>query len=370
VAIAYAVFAAACLLAAVQAPGAPAQSALDEFNEIQSELDSVESKEGVTTETISRYSGRIRDLQEEVNVLQEKRAALGARLDQVQAELDLATKRLEELRSHLERSIELLSDRLVDIYKSGKPDALTVALAADGFDQLVETGPYLQRINDMDSNIVGRVRDLRNEVETTVKQITAARDEIAAHKAEIDRTAEDLSSRKSELARARDEQEDVLDGLKEKHKKLEGDLEEASKEVAKELGSYASPLPAGAITPGQAGFIWPVTGSVTSGFGPRWGRMHEGIDIGVRAGTPIRAVKAGRIVIAGPTGGYGNYTCIDHGGGLSSCYAHQSSFAKTSGSIGQGEILGYVGCTGHCFGDHLHFEVRSNGSAIDPLNYL
>ena len=98
--------------------------------------------------------------------------------------------------------------------------------------------------------------------------------------------------------------------------------------------------------------------------------MHEGIDIAVPSGTPIRAVKSGDIVLAAPTSGYGNYTCISHGGGLSSCYAHQSSFARTSGSISQGEILGYVGCTGHCFGDHLHFEIRINGSAVDPLGYL
>jgi murein DD-endopeptidase MepM/ murein hydrolase activator NlpD len=116
--------------------------------------------------------------------------------------------------------------------------------------------------------------------------------------------------------------------------------------------------------------IWPVNGPVVSGFGMRWGRMHEGIDIAVPSGTPIRAALSGTIVLAGPNGGYGNYTCISHGGGLSTCYAHQSSFARTSGSISQGSILGYVGCTGHCFGDHLHFEVRINGTAVDPLGYL
>ena len=99
----------------------------------------------------------------------------------------------------------------------------------------------------------------------------------------------------------------------------------------------------------------------------RWGRMHEGIDIAVPSGTPIRAAKSGSIVLASAYGGYGNYTCISHGGGLSTCYAHQSRFARTRGSIGQGSILGYVGCTGHCFGDHLHFEVRINGTAVDPL---
>jgi murein DD-endopeptidase MepM/ murein hydrolase activator NlpD len=117
--------------------------------------------------------------------------------------------------------------------------------------------------------------------------------------------------------------------------------------------------------------IWPVNGPVTSPFGWRWGRMHEGVDIAVPSGTPIRAAKAGVVAIAAPTGGYGNYTCVNHGGGLSTCYAHQSSFAAGVGdSLGEGEVLGYVGCTGSCFGDHLHFEVRVNGSAVDPMGYL
>ena len=99
--------------------------------------------------------------------------------------------------------------------------------------------------------------------------------------------------------------------------------------------------------------------------------MHEGIDIAAPSGTPIRAAQAGTVILAAPTSGYGNYTCIDHGGGLSSCYAHQSSYAISVGaSVGQGEVIGYVGCTGSCFGDHLHFEIRVNGAAVDPLGYL
>jgi murein DD-endopeptidase MepM/ murein hydrolase activator NlpD len=99
--------------------------------------------------------------------------------------------------------------------------------------------------------------------------------------------------------------------------------------------------------------------------------MHEGIDIAIPAGTPIRAAKAGRVILAAYTSGYGNYTCIDHGGGLSTCYAHQSSYATSTGaSVSQGQVIGYVGCTGSCFGDHLHFEVRVNGAAVDPLGYL
>ena len=114
-----------------------------------------------------------------------------------------------------------------------------------------------------------------------------------------------------------------------------------------------------------------MNGPVVSGFGMRWGRLHAGIDIAVGSGTAIRAADSGNVVLMGWVGGYGNYTCVQHTSSLSSCYAHQSSFATSNGaSVSRGQVIGYIGCTGHCFGDHLHFETRINGSPVDPMGYL
>jgi len=99
--------------------------------------------------------------------------------------------------------------------------------------------------------------------------------------------------------------------------------------------------------------------------------MHEGIDIGAGSGTPIAAAATGTVIYCGWMSGYGNLTVIDHGGGLATAYGHQSGLAVGCGtSVAQGQVIGYVGCTGHCFGPHLHFEVRVNGSPVDPLGYL
>lgn len=127
----------------------------------------------------------------------------------------------------------------------------------------------------------------------------------------------------------------------------------------------------GASEPSSSGLIWPVSGSVTSPFGPRSGSTHEGIDIGAAEGTPIQAADSGSVGMAGWNGGYGNYTCIDHGGGFSTCYAHQSVIEVSVGQrVGQGEVIGEVANTGHSLGAHLHFETRVNGVAQDPLDYL
>ena len=124
-------------------------------------------------------------------------------------------------------------------------------------------------------------------------------------------------------------------------------------------------------TVSTSGLIWPVSGPVTSTFGWRWGRMHEGVDIAASAGTPIQAAAGGTVIYASWMGGFGNLVVVDHGGGLATAYAHMSSIGSSVGqAVGQGQTIGYIGCTGHCFGDHLHFEVRSGGSPVDPLGYL
>lgn len=131
----------------------------------------------------------------------------------------------------------------------------------------------------------------------------------------------------------------------------------------------AAPAPA----PGNVGRLsWPTSGSVTSGFGPRWGTFHSGIDIAAPAGTPTFAAAAGTVISAGFNGGgYGNLVLVDHGGGMVTAYAHHSSIVVSAGQqVSRGQQLGGVGCTGSCTGDHLHFEVRINGSAQNPMSHL
>jgi murein DD-endopeptidase MepM/ murein hydrolase activator NlpD len=126
----------------------------------------------------------------------------------------------------------------------------------------------------------------------------------------------------------------------------------------------------GRLAPGS-GLRWPVVGRVSSAFGPRWGRLHAGIDIAAPRGTPVAAAERGRVALLGAFGGYGNFVCILHAGELATCYAHLSRYATSADAdVRQGQVIGYVGCTGHCYGYHLHFETRVDGSPVDPLRYL
>jgi murein DD-endopeptidase MepM/ murein hydrolase activator NlpD len=150
-------------------------------------------------------------------------------------------------------------------------------------------------------------------------------------------------------------------------------LQAASAQIAERIrAAQAQHAQSGpSATPSSAGLVWPVSGPITSPFGWRWGRMHQGIDIGVPYGTPIHAAAAGTVIYCGGEEGYGNFVVIDHGGNLATAYAHQSQIAVSCGEhVEQGQVIGYVGCTGHCFGPHLHFEVRVDGNPVDPLGYL
>jgi hypothetical protein len=126
--------------------------------------------------------------------------------------------------------------------------------------------------------------------------------------------------------------------------------------------------PAGMST---AGLAWPSGGVITSPFGPRWGRLHAGLDIGGRLGDPIGAAAAGSVTSAGWAGGYGNRVVLDHGGGLTTVYGHLDAITVTPGQVlVRGDPLGAMGTTGNSTGVHLHFEIRIGGQPVDPLPYL
>jgi len=371
-------FAPAAVLAAVAAfvvlflggGAATAEDIYEKQEAKEAKLSEVRERKGVLTTTISRYRDRIERLTDEVAVLRGQEAAAEQRLDAKQAELnqavdelEVAKKHLAVVRARLKRALVSLRERLVAIYESGTPDILSVLVESGGYEELINRTEYLNRINGLDEAVVTRVRDLRDQIKSTVarlrsakNRIETARDAIAAEEQALASARSAVQSHQAKLVSVRRQREAALATISDHEHEIEGDLAALQADIAARLQSTSSsPLPAGPVRYGSGSMVWPVDGPVVSGFGPRWGSLHEGIDIAVPAGTPIRAADAGSVVLVqseSGSGGYGNFTCLDHGGGLQTCYAHQSSFAVTSGSVSQGDVIGYVGCTGHCYGDH------------------
>jgi murein DD-endopeptidase MepM/ murein hydrolase activator NlpD len=347
------------------------------------ELDKTKAREGVLTTTIQGYSNRIDGLKGEITATQRQLGRVQQSLDQqknelleVRNRLEEARDRLEKLRSELATARRVLAARLVEIYKADSPDALTVILEADGFGDLLERAEFLDRISDQDREITDEVRGLRDRAEGQAKELASLehREQLAAERIlherdQIASVEDQLVSSRNQLAAARSDRRGALAQVGSSRDELEGDLASLEAEQAR-VASALQGQP-GPVKPGSGQLIWPVNGPIVSPFGMRWGRLHAGVDIAVPAGTPIRAADSGRVVLMGWVGGYGNYTCVQHNASLSTCYAHQSSFSTSNGaSVSQGQVIGSVGCTGHCFGDHLHFETRVNGSPVDPMGYL
>jgi murein DD-endopeptidase MepM/ murein hydrolase activator NlpD len=361
----------------------------------EDQIQETEAEEGVLTTELTGLENQISTLSGEIGGLLDQEAALleelevkQSELEQARIDLDATRTRLEEVTARLAEAEKLLAQRLVEIYKTDEPDAVTVVLEADGFENLLERTEYLDRISDQDSDIVERVRILKAEVEAEVARleelearIETAVGEIIARRNELAAAREELTSKRAELQGVRDERSAQLAEVRQTHVNLEGNLSalkreqariQAELEAAQEAEATATAsVPAGPVQEGSGGLIWPVNGAISSPFGMRWGRAHEGVDISVPAGTPVRAAASGSVVTAGPSGGYGNYVCVQHDGGLSTCYAHLSSIGVSAGSsVSQGDVIGASGCTGSCFGDHLHFETREGGAAVDPMGYL
>jgi murein DD-endopeptidase MepM/ murein hydrolase activator NlpD len=392
--VAMALFVAVAALSPLLVAGpAPARDLESKLEAKQSKLEEVREKKGVLTTTISHYADQIDRLTGEVAAIRGREEAVRARLatkqaelDHAVADLDVAKGHLEELRSRLKRALGALRDRLVAMYETGTPDVVSVIVGSSGIDDLAARAEYLDRLHGMDEAVVGRVRELRDQVRRIVDRLRAtknrietARDAIASEEEALATARASLQSHQQALVSTRAERVAALEQISANEEELDGDVTAIQGKIAAQLSATGSvPLPAGPIQGGSGGLIWPVDGAVVSPFGGRdigaGYEYHPGIDIAVPEGTPIRAAADGTVIFTEPeasSGGYGNYTCIDHGGGLSTCYAHQSSFAVSAGqSVAQGDIIGYTGCTGYCLGPHLHFEVRINGSVTDPMGYL
>ncbi len=362
----------------------------EKLDRAERKIESGQEREGVLTSRLDRLGKRVDALQGAVDVLRAAEADAASRLATAEAELDTAIQRLDasltklrETRRRLKRAIRILRERVVDIYVSGSPDVTSVVLAADEYSDLVEYGAYLEAIQSRDESLIERVRELKEKARAIVdarrddkQTIQVSRDRIAAERDRLENARSETETQVASLDAARSASRSALDQVRGQIAQEEEIAADLREKLAEEIGALTAPatptVPSSAS--GSGSMIWPIDGTLTSPFGPRWGRTHEGLDIAAPEGTPIVAAASGKVVLMqseAESGGYGLFTCVDHGGGISTCYAHQSAFGTSVGaSVKQGEVIGYVGNTGNSFGAHVHFEVRVNGAATDPMAYL
>jgi murein DD-endopeptidase MepM/ murein hydrolase activator NlpD len=384
----------ACLLLAGTAAGDPGSEKAQvdgQLGQLRDRAADAERRAGVLTEELSAVAGRVRQLQAGVSaqqarldVLENTLSRARTRLGTLDRRIATQTARLTRLRGEYRAALGRLELRVRELYMSDRPDLIAFVLGTASFTDLIDNLELLGRIGRQDKRIAAQVRGARDGVREARRRARIARREAARIEAAADAAATEQRGVVIRLVASRDalvaaEQAksatlaSIEDGQADVHAEIEA-LEDRSAELAAQIrqsqqeSSSSPPIP----PPSGNGILgWPVSGTVVSGFGMRWGRMHEGIDITAAMNTPVHASAAGRVINAGWLGGYGNLVVVDHGGGLSTAYAHNTSFAVSVGdTVSAGQVIAYSGSTGNSSGPHVHFEVRVNGSAVDPLGYL
>jgi murein DD-endopeptidase MepM/ murein hydrolase activator NlpD len=354
---------------------------------LQGQLSSTRQSEALLQDRIASLSNRIGSLQTQVGgvlrrlaTLQQDLSLRHRRLNDLTQLYLLQTRRLNALKQQYTRAVGILNHRLVAIYEGGVPSTLDFVLGATSIDDALQKMDFVTLIGNEDRQIAAQVKNAKltmgaERVQTRKLRLKVLGDEraLAARAAQERETRDALLGATNQLVLTKQQRDANLSNLSAQDRALADEISQEQAESARLAGQILAAQTHSSVTstPSSAGLIWPVNGPITSPFGPRWGSFHAGIDIGVPTGTPIHAAAAGTVIYCGVESGYGNLVVLDNGGNLATAYAHQSAIAVACGQhVDQGQVIGYVGCTGNCTGPHLHFEVRINGQAVDPLGYL
>jgi len=313
---------------------------------------------------------------QKIKVLELKEKKINARI----ADLTQKIKREEML---LAKAKDALSNRVVSLYKYGSVSQCRLLFAAENVQEALSMTYLLGRVAKADSELILEVNERKTSLESSKRELQNQRQELVSNK-------KDLEAQRSELLRTQNEQKRLLAEIRRQknlHEQAAAELAASQRELQDKIKSLlaekrrraaASKGRTTTLTaPTRGRLLWPVTGPINSTFGTRVHPVfktkivHTGLDIEAPHGTPVKAAARGEVLFTGWLKGYGQVIILDHGGNMTTVYAHLSGIDVREGQVvEQGTPIGRVGNTGVATGPHLHFEVRVNANAVDPLNYL
>ena len=364
---ALAMIATICLVVAAGASSAAADGQQDK-NAVQSELELAKASDADVEATATRLAQVAATEQARLADAEQAEAA-------AQQEADDAARSLADVIARTSAIRERLARAAVDeyVHPSGS-GALTLLESASSPDEAARRDAFAAAMASETSGTLEELRGVKDDRSIAEKKLAAA-SALAAHRATEQRArTQAAQAAQAEQDKAHAElQRRISDLTRQSEALVAADAQ--AQALVQSVGTLDdAPAAAASASASAAGMIWPVQGVITSGFGPRalGGGFHPGLDIAAPEGTPIAAAMGGVVTFAGwNDGGYGNFVILDNGGGINTAYAHQSQIAVSAGeTVSQGETIGYVGTTGFSTGPHLHFEVRVDGTAQNPLNYL
>lgn len=349
----------------------------NEIDKLQKEQDKVNQQIKQTQKLMSQVksekrsvSKAIEDLDHKLNQAEDELSNVEGLLIQLENQIKVTTMDLERASNDASSQKELLKKRVRVMYENGNVGYLSVILDSTSFSDFISRLDFLKKIIDFDMNLLNKMKSHRDSV-------ADKRSQLESEQKEKERLKTEIGKKKEAVEVTKQDREKTLKNLTKDLKELErqeDNLLAQSKEIAKKIVSLQSSKK---YIGGKLG--WPSPGyyKITSSYGYRnhpilkKKKLHTGIDIAVPRGTSIVAANSGKVIYSGYYGGYGNTVIIDHGGKISTLYAHNSKLLVNVGDmVEKGKAISKSGSTGLSTGPHLHFEVRENGQTVDPMKYL
>lgn len=355
------------LVSSLSIPVASSAGPQEKLQETERQLDRVRQDIDAKKGRADELKSRVDELSNDLTSLQIQITKLDAEVERINSEVRDARTGIARTRKQIDEVRDVATAQAVALYKSGGVQVVDALLGSKSITELNDRIEFLGVAARKNTGALVRYHRLRVAIASQHRELFEKKRKLSSRLAERSKLHAKMKDRRARLAADLQKLNGKLRHLHER----EGNLEVAALRLTGDIQSAQARESVERLGESAQGFIWPLNGGVNSYYGTRWGRMHTGIDIDGYTSQPIIASRDGRVMLASYYSGYGNSVILDHGGGVSTLYAHMSGFAVSSGQqVSQGKVVGYVGCTGSCTGDHLHFEVRINGHPEDPLKYL
>ena len=342
------------------------------------EVSAIQELQGITDQR-QELEARVAALDAQIAEATQRVEAAEAEVARIQAQIETVQRDIDRIQAEIEASKAKFDQSVLTLYKGGGNAAsnFTLLSTGGGAHDVIAGSKYLGENSRQFERELQRQGSLKDQLDDA--QIDLRKEQAKAQEAqqvaaqERDRVGQlrtEADAERDQVAAAEQHEQAAIEDIRSRKADFEAQYNAVQAQIAA-MVSRGNP------TPGNHRFIWPVNGPISSPFGPRVQPIigattfHPGVDIAVSQGTPIKAAGDGVVKMAGSNGGYGNFTLIDHGGGLATGYGHQSRIAVSVGQhVSSGQVIGYVGTTGTSTGPHLHWEVRVNGNPVDPMGWV